>query len=310
MKSLVYPTILWIGCLMIATPGFAENDAASIGFNESSGSLTNESSQVLPAVSELNGKIAYAGGNLDSFEGHVFDASVAIPVSRRIGFQADGHYSRIEDEDFFGGGGHLFWRQPEFGLLGLSGGHLSRDGLETYQIGAEGEYYFKRLTFGAFAGVGSIEYDNAAPFFDTDPMGFVGRISVDWYALDDLRLGVSYLSAFDNNLFVGEVEYQTPIRGFALTAEAAVGDYDYDHWLLGLRYYFGSKQTLRDRHRRNDPRSVMSQILHGLGLYGAEFNRQARSYLSAHPGAGSLDHGGSYGATATTLNYAALPAFD
>lgn len=261
-----------------------------------------------PAVSQVNGKLGYSGGNMNSDEGHNFDGSISFPVSRQFGFQADALYSRISGEDFYGGAGHLFWRNPDIGLIGIAGGYLGRSGVDTFQIGAEGEYYLNRFTLGFFAGVGSINYDNSTPFIDTQPTKFLGRVSADWYALDDLRFGVSYTRTFEANLIKGEVEYQTPLRGLALTAEVAAGDHDYDHWLLGVRYYFGGNKSLRDRQRRDDPRSLMPQILHGLGVYGAEFNRKGRAYLAAHPGAGSLN-GGSYGVSSMQSQHLGPGAF-
>jgi hypothetical protein len=246
-----------------------------------------------PAVSGFNGKLDYAGGNMDSHEGNVFDASFTLPVTHQTGFQADGLYSRVSDFNFYGGGGHVFWRDPNIGLLGLTGGYLYRTGVDTYQVGAEGEYYLGRFTFGAFAGVGSINYANPAPFIDTNPTRFVGRISADYYPLNDLRIGASYTTAFRENLAKGELEYQTPIRGLALTAEVSGGSYGYHDYLFGIRYYFGGKKTLRDRQRQDDPPGLMRQILSGMGLYGAEFNHKGNEYLLAHPGSGSL--GGGYG---------------
>jgi hypothetical protein len=152
-----------------------------------------------------------------------------------------------------------------------------------------------RLTIGFFAGVGSIKYADAVPFIDTNPTRFVGRISADWYPLDDLRLGASYTAAFDNNLGKAEAEYQTPWRGLALTAEVALGDHGYDHWLLGVRYYFGGKKSLRERHRQDDPQNLMPHILHGLGLYGAEYSQRGEAYAAAHPELGMWKGGNIYG---------------
>ncbi|HPY29426.1 MAG TPA: hypothetical protein PLT00_04760 [Verrucomicrobiota bacterium] len=246
-----------------------------------------------PVVEEINGKVGYSGGGMNSAEGHNFDGSITFPLARQFGFQADALYSHIGSLDFYGGAGHLFWRNPDLGLIGVTGGYLVRSGVDTFQAGAEGEYYLNRFTFGFFAGVGAISCDRAAPFIDTTPTRFIGRVSADWYALEELRLGVSCTTAFRNNLVKGEAEYQTPIRGLAVTAEVAVGDHHYDHWLLGVRYYFGGNKSLRDRQRRDDPRGLMPQILHGLGVYGAEYNRKGRAYIAAHPGAGSWS-GGSY----------------
>ncbi len=247
----------------------------------------------LPAVSDFNGKLDYAGGNMDSSAGQIFDGSFTFPVTHQTGFQADGLYSQISDLNFYGGAGHLFWRDPSIGLIGLTGGYLYRDGVDTYQAGAEGQYYLGRFTFGAFGGLGSINYETPAPFIDSNPTRFVGRISADYYPVNDLRIGASYINAFRENMVKGELEYQTPIHGLALTAEVSCGDYGYHDYLFGIRYYFGGNKTLRDRQRQDDPPGLMQQILQGLGVYGAEFKHKGDEYIQANPGSGGLSD--SYG---------------
>lgn len=239
-----------------------------------------------PAVSEINGNVDYAGGNMNSAEGHNFSGRLTLPISQQFGFQADALYSRISDLNFYGGAGHLFWRNPDHGLLGLTGGYLYRDGadsVDTFQAGAEGELYWRQFTFGFFGGLGSIDYQYSAPFIDTNPTRFVGRVSADYYPLENLRIGASFTSAFKDYFGKAEAEYQLPIQGLALTAEAALGNHGYDHWLLGVRYYFGGKKSLRDRQRQDDPPSLMPQMLHSLGVYGAEFNRKMNTYLASRP---------------------------
>jgi hypothetical protein len=263
--------------------------------------------QTAPAVSELNGKLDYAGGLMNSFEGHNFDASIALPVTHQFGFQADALYSRISDQDFYGGAGHLFWRDPGIGLVGLTGGYLYRSGVDTFQVGAEGEYYLDCFTFGLFAGVGQINYANRAPFIETNPTRFVGSVSVGCYPISNLLVSASYTTAFRENMVKGNLEYQTPIRGLALTAEAALGNNGYDHLLFGVRYYFGANKSLRERHRQDDPPGLMHQILYGLGLYGAEFNRKENAYVLAHQGSGgSGDSGGGYGLVDITTSFQPL----
>lgn len=268
---------------------------------------TNE--QTAPAVSGLNGKIDYAGGWMNSAAGHNFEGSLTLPVTHSFGFQADALYSRISNLDFYGGAGHFFWRDPSIGLFGLTGGYLYRDGVDTFQVGAEGEYYLHRFTFGLFAGLGQINYANPAPFINTNPTRFIGRVSAGYYPIDNVLISASYTTAFNDNLAKGNFEYQTPINGLALTAEAACGDNGYNHLLFGIRYYFGEEKSLRERQRHDDPPGLMSQILHGLGLYGAEFNRKGNAYILAHPGTGSAHPGtgslggsdGNYGLTITTV---------
>jgi hypothetical protein len=274
--------------------GWAQTNSVILASNSIVARYDTQATLRQPAVAGPNGKIGYSGGQMDSFEGHNFDISVALPITHQFGFQADGLYSLIDSEDFGGGAGHIFWRDPAFGLVGIAGGVLTRDGVDTYQVGIEVEYYLERLTLGAFAGVGHIEYDFSAPFISTNPTRFIGRVSADYYLLDDLRVGVSFTTAFENSLGRIEAEYETPLRGLAITAEAAVGSNDYDHWLVGIRYYFGSGKSLRERHRNSDPPSLMPQILHGLGLYGAEYNRKGKAYFSSL-GVGSPNGSDTYG---------------
>ena len=200
------------------------------------------SANELPAVSEVNGKLDYTGGSMNSDEGHNFSGSITVPIGEQFGFQADALYSEISDIDFYGGAGHLFWRNPEIGLLGIAGGYLQQRFVDTYQVGAEGEYYLDRFTFGFFGGVSSINYDTRVPFIDSNPTEFIGKISAGYYVLDDLLVRASYTTAFSDGLAKAELEYQTPVRGLAVLAEAAKGDHGYDHWLLGVRYYFGGKK--------------------------------------------------------------------
>ncbi|HEY5043222.1 MAG TPA: hypothetical protein VIK53_14605 [Verrucomicrobiae bacterium] len=259
----------------------------------------------LPAVSEINGKVDYSGGNMNSAEGHNFSGSITLPISHQFGFQADALYSRISNLNFYGGAGHLFWRNPDYGLLGLTGGYLYRDGadtVDTFQAGAEGELYWRQFNFGFFGGLGSIDYQYSAPFIDTNPTRFIGRVSADYYPLENLRVGASFTSAFKDYFGKAEAEYQLPINGLALTGEVALGNHGYDHWLLGVRYYFGGKKTLRDRQRQDDPRGLMPQILQSLGVYGAEFNRKENAYIAAHPSSSGSSGGGDYGVITIEIN--------
>jgi hypothetical protein len=237
--------------------------------------------QTLPAVSQFNGNLSYEGGDMDSDTGNNFNGSLTVPVGHSFGFQADALYSRISDLDFYGGAGHFFWRDPDIGLVGLAGGYIYRNGVDTFQIGTEGQYYIGPVTLGFFGGAGSINYDNPAPFIDTHPTQFVGRLSADYYPVRDLRLTASYTTAFRESLYQAALEYQTPVRGLALTGGVAYGDYGFHQWLVGIRYYFGAKKSLRDRDRQDDAPGIPQQILQTLGLYGAEFNHKEAQYLAA-----------------------------
>jgi hypothetical protein len=289
---------------------FAQTNNTVALTNASPNAMVTTVSLRQPAVSEINGKVDYSGGKMDSYVANNLSGSISLPVTQQFGFQGDALYSRISDLDFYGGAGHFFWRDPDIGLLGLTGGYLHRDGMDninTFQAGAEGQFYYKQFTFGFFGGAGSIDYQYAAPFIDTDPTRFVGRVSADYYPLQNLRVGVSFTTAFHNNLGKAEIEYQTPINGLAITGEAAIGDHGYNDWLLGLRFYFGGHKTLRERQRQDDPPGLMPQILQSLGLYGSEFNRKENAWLNSlqSTGVGNIGGvgvGGGFGVTTITVN--------
>ena len=91
---------------------------------------------------------------MDSTTGDNFDGSLTLPVAHMFGIQGDALYSRISDLNFYGGAGHVFWRDPKIGMLGLTGGYLGRTGVSTYQAGTEGQYYLGPVKLSFFGGVG------------------------------------------------------------------------------------------------------------------------------------------------------------
>jgi hypothetical protein len=136
-----------------------------------------------------------------------------------------------------------------------------------------------------------------SPFIDTDVTDFFADVGLRYYPLDDLMLAASYVHVFDNELFLGDVEYQIPIKGVSLFAEFARGENDYDHALFGLQIYFGPSKPLIRRHREDDPPNVVRQVLDGIGLYGAEFNQRGAEYVES---LGSDSGGGNYGVSFTS----------
>jgi hypothetical protein len=248
------------------------------------------------AVSGVNGKLGYAGGSMDGNGGNNVFGSFSLPLAPNFGLQADGLYTNVSDRDFSGAGGHLFWRDWDTGLLGVMGGAVHESNIDSSLAGLEGEYYWGRFTLAAGAGVATIDYDHPVPFIDTDVTDFFADVGLRYYPLDDLMLAASYVHVFDNELFLGDVEYQIPIKGVSLFAEFARGENDYDHALFGLQIYFGPSKPLIRRHREDDPPNVVRQVLDGIGLYGAEFNQRGAEYVKSLGGGSTGD---DYGLIAT-----------
>lgn len=268
------------------------------------------------AVSKLNGKLGASHGSMNSNSGSNIEASVTLPVGDDFGFQVDGLYTEVGNVNFSGIGAHLFWRDPKKSMLGIIVGGVFGDYVDSAEISMEGEYYFDRITAGMTAGVSSIKYDINVPFIDTEKRRAVGKLSLGFYPSNDFLISMAAERRFSNSYYSINLEYQLPESGFSFYANAMQGDYDYDHALIGIRYYFGDTKSLKSRHRYDDPQSLMSGILHGIGSYGAEYNARGNAYLKSvvfltHDSFGNLvtvsggSHYGSfssYGATLTAQN--------
>jgi hypothetical protein len=218
----------------------------------------------LPAVSALNGKLSIAGGGTkpgfdipfappfidDDFEaGLKASGSVSVPLGHRFGFQADGTLGVVQEEVYGHAGGHLFWRDPSFALLGLYGSWTIWDEVDAFRLGVEGEYYLDRVTLSGVAG---------AEMGDVDD-GLFTIVDVNYYATDGLMLGIGhrYTEESGHALALG-VEYQTGWfgrSGVSLFADGRIGEDDYQSVFAGVRLYLGEDKSLIRRHREDDPPS-------------------------------------------------------
>jgi hypothetical protein len=239
-----------------------------------------------PAVSGMNAKIAAIGGVADmddvsSEEIGLLTGSVSVPLGHAYGLQIDG-LAGDHGGDFVGGvGGHLFWRDPTVGLLGLTGAYAASDSgsfssstlvtvvgptttttvttattsdREIVRLGGEGEYYFGSITVAGNAG-----YQFGQGIED----GFYGIALLRAYLTDDLALAASahYAEGSGTSVSIG-AEFQPGfdgLPGLAVFADATAGRDDFMQALFGIRYYFGAPKSLIDRHRRDDPTANLVQ---------------------------------------------------
>lgn len=225
-----------------------------------------------PAVSAPNGKFDLIGGIVDADNSKtdgvgLAAGSYAIPLGHAYGLQIDG-VAGVVDNDFVGGvAGHLFWRDPSVGLLGLTSAFVAADGSngapnrDATRFGGEGEYYLDQFSIEAAAGY---------QFGKNTNDGFYGSIDLAWYATDDLRfhIGGETNPVIDHSARVG-FEYQPAIDGWsglALFADGAVGDDGFASALGGVRFYFGENKSLKDRHRKDDPGNDALGVVLGGGV--------------------------------------------
>ena len=238
---------------------------------------------VADAVSGLNGKLDFAAGSFDGWGGKQSTVSVAGPLIKNIGWQADAIWSEVSDSDFKGLGGHLFWRNPEVALVGVIASGIERNGVDSYQVGVELEYYLSKVSLLASVGYTEIEYDQPVVFTDTDVQGSFVNVEARYYLTENFAISAGGRRALGNDMGVASLEYQTPINGLSFFATAAQGENDYDHAIAGVRYYFGEPKSLKARHRTDDPDNATAANLSTLGLYGAKYKRKLAEHMSQPP---------------------------
>lgn len=204
-----------------------------------------------PAVSGINGKFSVEGGNYNGEGGSVVQGSFSAPLGHAYGIQLDGGGGRLLDASYSGGGAHLFWRDPARGLIGLTGLHQSLGGIHANQGGAEGELYLDDVTIHLATGY---QGGNVSK-------GGYQSLAGRYYFKPNLAAQAGFAHFPDSNSSRIRLEWlpglkQAPGVSVFFTAERA--SQNYDSMSLGLRYYFGGgTRTLQQRHRGDDPDSLL-----------------------------------------------------
>jgi len=217
--------------------------------------ISKQSSE--PAVDGINFKLSVLGGTisrnvLGDASNAMFVASVAtpIPLLRSFGAQLDvavGQY----DGDFISSaaGLHLFWRDPNIGLLGIYGdwGYVNPE--HAGRLGIEASLYLDRFTLDVFVG---------QQFGQHVFTEFVDEVDLAYYFTDNFRASIGHRLTSRGNVANFSFEYMMPdlaVSGVSIFGEIEGGEDNYSAAWGGVRYSFGtgSWTTLIDRDRRGDP---------------------------------------------------------
>lgn len=219
-----------------------------------------------PAVSKLNGSASFSGiyhyqDNLSEGLDGLLSGSISVPLTHSFGFQADASAATTDDDGAAGIGGHLFWRDPAKGLVGLTGAYVAFPNvggtfdMDITRVGGETEYYLGDLTL-AFSG----GYEDGNRTKD----GFYGAAKAYWYADDNLRLGIGATkSPLSDTAGVLDLEYQPEFgvnSGMTFFAGTSVGDDNLVIAQTGIRFYFGEPKSLKQRNREDDPQPLTDEI--------------------------------------------------
>ena len=203
------------------------------------------------------------------------DSAIVMPLGDSMfNVQIDGAYNNhrlsVDSDDFtvevWHVGGALFYRDPSWGLLGIDGafGGIDFDGesIDTYRVGVRGEAYVgDTATLSARAGYVNLSgfgdqidgpyIDLGASIYVTPNLALKpefeymnlssGGDSVDLYAVGaEAEFGLDELTGVPVALFGGARYGELSDSGDSLTQT---------HGFVGIRFYFGSGNTLIDHHR-------------------------------------------------------------
>ena len=282
--------------------------------------------QPMPAVDGFNAKIdGYGGGANHSSSLYGADGSLSIPLAQQWGLQIDGGVGSLNNSGTSRGAGHVFWRDPSVGLLGVYGSYsrwngnsgviVPRTALNIARAGAEGEYYLGRWTVGGVVGYETVRFNIPAvvpgvPAFSL-PDRFFDSVRASYYVTDNFKLSIGHVYTLGRSALSLGSEYGFALGGgrmASLFAQGLVGERGVNGARGGLRIYFGQHdKTLIDRNRQDDPEDN-----HELELWGAflskafnddEDKRNTAALIAAslaRPLTGPTSPGGTIAPAATT----------
>jgi hypothetical protein len=232
-----------------------------------------------PAVDGVNSKSDVFGGSFGHQSFYGGRTSITAPLGGRWGAQLDLTGGSLGGDTFLSVAGHMFWRDPSRGLLGLYIDHTNWNGLggvNVTQIAPEFEVYWHRWTLQGIAGV---EFGNSGTYVTSTsilpPAGpipgvsttyfdsfdvktrFFDQINLKYYITDNWTgyVGHRYLGG-KHALALGS-EYGVPLKPGVMAAafvEGRLGSGSFEGLWGGLRVYIGGRdKPLIARHRQDDP---------------------------------------------------------
>ena len=323
-----------ISLLLLSSFSAIAEDTAPDSSASSLPLITAMTSGTKPAVDGVNGKLdVYGGagqGNSVSISGipglspaqsqSVWKGiggatgTITVPIGHSFGAQIDLGSGAFGNSALGAAAGHLFWRDPDKGLIGAYGDGLllgDKVGAGVWTAAGEFEAYLGKFTGRAILGVQGAGYYRAglSPFevysyggrsAFTVPDYFTDIVSATFYPIDDLALSVGHIYSFGRNAVTGEVEYLLPqFRGGNIApsafVSAAYGWNNSSNIMAGIRIYFGNHdKTLIRRQREDDPVAKVSSKVSSASSKVASKVMSVQSKVMSVPWGMLITGGASY----------------
>jgi hypothetical protein len=173
-----------------------------------------------------------------------------------MGVQLDLTAGRWDGRTAAASGLHIFWRNPNMGLLGAYGDWAYNSPQHGGRVGAEFAVYLDRFTIDGVLG-GAFGQDIETRFFD--------EVDLNYYVTDDLRASIGHRWTSRGHVGNAAVEWKLPVDGasISLFAEGEFGQDDYSAAFAGVRISFGSNgsKSLIEEDRNSHTRTRIPRNL-------------------------------------------------
>ena len=237
--------------------GIAALGGAAIAPAAAYAQMTGDQGDPTAAVALPNFSVLAQGDFLDrvfgSHDAGRFDGAAVgdVPLGHDLGFQAE---AGAGTRDYYGFGGHLFWRDPDWGMLGGVVSYESEDHVNLTRYGGEAEIYLDQFTLSGR--IGDQTGENVAS-------GLYGRADVSFYLTPSFVIRGGYEGSPGLTLGHAVVEFQ-PVpeawSGLSLFADGKFGNAT--QVMAGVKLHFGaSGASLMWRDRHEDPDLAIFNIV-------------------------------------------------
>ncbi len=210
------------------------------------------------AVDGVNATVQLTGGVLDGAANGMLVASVSTPLPylQSLGFQLDlaiGQYDGVAGSDSGAAAGHLFWRNPEMGMLGAYADYGVINSFHFGRIGFEGSKYI---------GSWSVDVLLGMEFGQNVLTRFVDEVDISYNFNENFKVSIGHRltsRGHMGNVGFEKQFYATENVAWSVTGLAEAGEDSFTQAFLGLKATFGRNgaTTLQQRDRS---RSVKVRI--------------------------------------------------
>jgi hypothetical protein len=216
----------------------------AIAIGAPSAALADDAAAVADPNFTVQGRLGWESN--DGLHHDLFRTDVslegAVPLGENFGVQGE---AATGVNNYYGAGGHLFWRDPSWGLLGGFASYESLESVKMGRYGGEAEFYLNSITLSARGG-----YENG----DVDHGGFI-RGDVSFYATPSFVIRAGFEGVPHQDFGRAGLEFQPApesMSGLSLYVDSTFGQGT--GIFAGFKFHFGEEgQSIMWRDRHEDP---------------------------------------------------------